>query len=46
MHRIFRSLRDWLASLLVQPPPPDPLDQLGLRELADLPPTHPQCEAC
>jgi hypothetical protein len=41
MHRIFISLRNWLSAFLAQPCGPDPLDEMSLREFADLPPTHP-----
>ena len=41
MHRILNAIRDWLSAFVAQPSLPDPLDQLSLREFADLPPTHP-----
>lgn len=42
MKRFSKPLRDWLAALLAQPRLPDPLDELDVRALADLPALHPQ----
>ena len=41
MDKIFTAIRNWLGSLLVADTAADPLDQLTVREFADLPTVHP-----
>lgn len=46
MHRIWKSLLQWLEAWTARPCQPDPLDGLSMRTFADLPPSHPRCRAC
>lgn len=44
MHKLFNSLRAWLAAVVAVPAEPDPLGAMSPRELADLPVSHPLVE--
>jgi hypothetical protein len=46
MYKIFTFIRLWLAELLAEDAPADPLATMSPRELADLPVHHPNSERC
>lgn len=46
MHKIFTIFRRFLGRLASVDRTPDVLDRMTLRELADLPPDHPDAGAC
>lgn len=44
MDKILINIIAWLNALATSPRQPDPLDDLSLLELADLPAVHPQAD--
>lgn len=46
MYKIFTIIHLWLAELLAEDVPVDPLATMSPRELADLPIHHPRTERC